>query len=255
MIEGIIVAYLALVGLVFGSFYNVVGLRVPVGESVVTPRSHCTKCDRTLEARELIPVLSFLLQRGSCRTCDTKISFLYPSTELLTGFLFAFSFYWFGWTTETIVALLFVSMLAIIFVSDMRYMLIPDKILLFFAVPLVVVRLFFAPLSTWWDPLAGAAIGFSLLLLIAVVSRGGMGGGDIKLFAVLGLVLGWKLVLLTLFLASSYGAIVGLIAKRMNKVKRGQPIPFRPFIAAGALTAYFFGADLIQWYTEQFMMW
>ncbi|MCM2675177.1 A24 family peptidase [Shouchella plakortidis] len=236
--------------MVFGSFYNVVGLRVPVGESIVTPRSHCTKCDRTLEARELIPVLSFLLQRGSCRTCDTKISFLYPTTELVTGFLFAFSFYMFGWTAETIIALLLVSMLAIIFVSDMRYMLIPDKILLFFAIPLVLVRMVAAPLTPWWDSWLGALIGFALLLLIAIISRGGMGGGDIKLFAVLGIVLGWKLVLLTLFLASTYGAIVGIGAKLLKKVDRKQPIPFGPFIAAGALTAYFFGEALIRWYTE-----
>ncbi|TSB46240.1 prepilin peptidase [Alkalicoccobacillus porphyridii] len=248
MIDGIILGYLALVGLVFGSFYNVVGLRVPVGESIVTPRSHCTKCDRTLEARELVPVLSFLLQRGSCRTCDTRISFLYPFTEAVTGFLFALSFYLIGWSVELIVALLFVSMLAIIFVSDMRYMLIPDKILLFFAIPFVLLRMFVIPLTPWWDAWLGAVIGFAFLLLIAIVSRGGMGGGDIKLFAVLGLVLGWKLVLLTLFLASTYGAVFGVGARLLKKVERKQPIPFGPFIAAGALTAYFMGDNLIQWY-------
>lgn len=250
MVEGLVLAYLALVGLVFGSFYNVVGLRVPAGESIVTPRSHCTKCDRTLEARELIPVLSFLLQRGSCRTCDTKISFIYPTMELLTGLFFALSFYLIGWSAETIVALLFVSMLVIICVSDLRYMLIPDKVLLFFAIPLLVLRMFVIPLDPWWDALLGALVGFSLLLLIAIVSRGGMGGGDIKLFAVLGLVLGWKLVLLTLFVASTFGAVFGIGARLLKKVERKQPIPFGPFIAAGAITTYFFGSDLIHWYTE-----
>ncbi|MDQ0208009.1 prepilin peptidase [Alkalicoccobacillus murimartini] len=250
MIDSIMVGYLAVVGLVFGSFYNVVGLRVPVGASIVKPRSHCSKCERTLEAKELIPVFSFLVQGGSCRTCDTKISFLYPTTELMTGILFALSFYLLGWSPETIVALLLVSLLAIIFVSDMRYMLIPDKVLLFFTVPLILMRVFVAPLTPWWDAWFGALLGFGLLLLIAIISRGGMGGGDIKLFAVLGLVLGWKMVLLTLFLASTYGAIFGGGALLLRKVKRKQAIPFGPFIAAGALTAYFFGNDLIRLYIE-----
>ena len=128
-------------------------------------------------------------------------------------------------------------------------MLIPDKILVVFAGIFLVERIFI-PLTPWWDSLLGAVIGFSLLLLIAIVSKGGMGGGDIKLFAVLGLVVGTKTVLLSFFLATFYGAFFGLIGMLFNKVKKRKPIPFGPFIAIGTLTAYYFYEDIIRMYLQ-----
>lgn len=143
--------------------------------------------------------------------------------ELLTGLFFAFSYWQLGLSLELIVAWLFISLLIIITVSDTAYMLIPNKILLFF-LPLLVLGRVLSPLEPWWDSLLGAAIGFGVLLLIAVVSKGGMGGGDIKLFFVIGLVLGTVNTLLTLFLAAVIGMIVGLvILKRQNK---GRKTPF-----------------------------
>jgi leader peptidase (prepilin peptidase)/N-methyltransferase len=139
----------------------------------------------------------------------------YPVMELLTGNLFAFAFYKLGFSMELIVAILFISMLVIITVSDFAYMLIPDKVLLFFGVLLIVAR-FLSPLEPWWDSIIGAAGGFGILLLIAILSKGGMGGGDIKLFAVIGLVLGMLPTLLTLFLAAFIGAIVGVIHLRVK---------------------------------------
>ena len=176
-------------GLVFGSFFNVVGLRVPKGESIVKPPSHCTVCDRNLTVKDLVPVFSYVFLKGKCRGCGTKIHWMYPVMELATGLLFAFAYSQLGFSIELVVALLFISMLVIITVSDIAYMLIPDKILLFFLVPLVVVRIF-SPLNPWWDSIVGAVIGFGILFLIAVLSKGGMGGGDIKLFFVIGIVLG-----------------------------------------------------------------
>ena len=154
-----------------------------------------------------------------------------------------------GWQAELIVAWTLISLLIIITVSDIKYMLIPDKILIVFTGIFLVERIFI-PLTPWWDSLLGAGIGFSLLLLIAVVSKGGMGGGDIKLFAVLGFVLGTKAVLLSFFLATLYGTIFGLIGMSFKIVKKGKPIPFGPFIAMGTLTAYFFYEDIIRFYLQ-----
>ena len=238
-------------GLVFGSFYNVVGLRIPKGESIVNPPSHCTSCGKRLTAFELIPVLSYLIQRGKCKGCGVKVSPIYCFTEIVTALLFALCYVKFGFTAELAVALLFVSLLVIINVSDIAYMLIPNKILLFF-LPFLIVSRIVSPLEPWWDSLLGAVIGFSILLLIAVVSKGGMGGGDIKLFFLIGLVLGTIHTLLTLFLASVVGMIVGIIVLKVRGQGRKTPVPFGPSIAVGALLAYFYGDQLIEWYWQLF---
>ncbi|MGM9950398.1 MAG: prepilin peptidase [Lysinibacillus sp.] len=243
--------FIGLFGLVLGSFYNVVGLRVPKRESLVSPPSHCTACNRRLTPFELIPVISYVLQGGRCRGCGAKVSPVYCVTELATAVLFVASYMKFGFTAEFAVALLFVSLLVIINVSDLAYMLIPDKILLFF-LPLLVIARIFSPLEPWWDSLLGAGLGFGLLLLIAVISKGGMGGGDIKLFLLIGLVLGTVNTLLTLFLASLIGMIVGIVVLKVRGQGRKTPIPFGPSIALGAVIAYFYGADLIEWYWQLF---
>lgn len=243
----IFLLYLLILGLILGSFYNVVGLRIPNHQSVITPRSHCSTCQRTLTSVELIPVLSYLVLRGKCRTCHSKISILYPAIELLTGLLFLLSGYLFGLTSELFVALAFVSLLMIITVSDINYMVIPDKILLFFLILLIPLRTL-SPLAPWWDSLLGAAVGFGLLLLIALISKGGIGGGDVKLFFVIGLVLGTKDTLLAFFLSTLFGSIIGGIGLLTGKVKRREPIPFGPFIVIGALVTYFFGSYIIEWY-------
>ncbi|MDR0138192.1 A24 family peptidase [Metabacillus idriensis] len=235
-------------GLLLGSFYNVVGLRVPMKQSIVAPRSSCPGCGHTLTAGELIPVVSYVLQGGKCRKCNASISPLYPFVEGMTALLFAAAALLIGWSGELAVALTLISLFMIIFVSDIKYMIIPDKVLLFFAGLFLIERIFI-PLSPWWDSLIGAAAGFFLLLSIAFLSNGrGMGGGDIKLFAVLGFALGWKLVLLSFFLSCLVGSVIGLAAILTGKVKRRQPMPFGPSIMAGTLLAYFCGEELLMWY-------
>lgn len=234
-------------GLVFGSFYNVVGLRVPKKESIVTPPSHCVSCNRRLTAIDLVPVFSYLFLRGKCRTCGAKVSPIYAFTETVTALLFAFATWQLGLTWELAVALLFISLLVIINVSDIAYMLIPNKILLFF-LPLLVVGRVLSPLEPWWDAFLGAALGFGVLLLIAVVSKGGMGGGDIKLFFLIGLVLGTIQTLLTLFLASVIGMIVGIIVLKVRGQGRKTPVPFGPSIAIAAIIVYFYGQQIIDAY-------
>ncbi|WP_146551196.1 A24 family peptidase [Rummeliibacillus sp. SL167] len=238
-----------ILGLVFGSFFNVVGLRVPKGESIVTPPSHCDQCNRRLTAIDLVPVLSYIFLGGKCRTCGARIGFFYPLMELLTGVLYGLAYWHFGFTVEFIVAILFISLLAIITVSDIVYMLIPDKILLPFACVFMILRIF-SPLDPWWDAFVGAAIGFGILFLIAVVSKGGMGGGDIKLFFVIGLVLGFKLTIVALFISSIIGLIAGIIQLLWQKKGRKHPIPFGPWIALGSTITYFYGLKILEWYTN-----
>lgn len=236
-----------LFGTILGSFYNVVGLRLPKGISFHKGRSFCPNCKRQLRAFELIPVLSFLIQKGACRHCQKKISFIYPVIELLTGILFAYSYIHFGLTLELITSLLLVSMSMILIVTDLSYMLIPNKILLFF-LPLFIVMRSVQPLEPWYDSLIGGIVGFSLIMMIILVSRGGMGAGDMKLFGVLGIILGWKLTLLTLFIAALLGALIGGLLIATKIISRRQPIPFGPYIIVGTFLSYYFGEQILTYY-------
>jgi leader peptidase (prepilin peptidase) / N-methyltransferase len=236
-------------GLLFGSFYNVVGLRIPKKKSIIEPRSSCSICGHQLKPYELIPVISYLIQKGKCRGCQSRISPIYPFFELLTGVLFATAPLVIGWSEDLVVALTLISMFIIIVVSDIHYMIIPDKILIWFAGIFLLERIVWQ-LSPWWDSLLGAISGFMLLLIVALVSKGGMGMGDVKLYALLGFVLGFKLVLLSFFFSTLFGAVIGGLALLFRIVKRKQPIPFGPFIAAGTLTAYYWGSELIDLYLQ-----
>ena len=208
--QSLMIIYFGIVGLILGSFYIVVGLRVPLKESVVKPRSSCSNCNSVLSPIELIPVLSYLMQRGKCRSCKATISPIYPFMELITGVLFAVSPFIVGWGTELLICYTLISLLVIITVSDLAYMIIPDKILIIFASIFIVLQ-FTVGDRQWLDILLGAIIGFGFLLLIAVVTNGGMGGGDIKLFGLLGFILGVKLVILAFFFSVVYGAVIGML--------------------------------------------
>lgn len=236
-----------LFGVAFGSFYNVVGMRWPAGKSIVQPGSHCDACQKPLKALDLIPVLSYVLLRGKCRQCGEKFGAFHALIELFTGLLFVLAYVHFGFTAELIVALLFISLFAIITVSDICYMIIQDKVLLIFG-SLIVIGRIISPLTPWWDTIAGAVFGFGLLLLVSMFSKNGMGGGDIKLYFVIGLVLGVKLTFISIFLSSVIGLIVAVFLKRGF----GKTIPFGPSIAVGSLIAYFYGSELFDWYTSLF---
>ena len=247
-----IITYIFITALLLGSFFNVVGLRVPNNQSIVAPRSACPNCNHQLTAVELIPVFSYLLQKGSCKSCKVSISPIYPVVELITAILFTISPMLVGWSKELVISWTLTSLFMIIFVSDVHYMIIPDKVLLFFFGLFFIERIFI-PLTPWWDSLLGAIVGFTLLLVIAFVSKGGMGGGDIKLFGLIGFVVGWKLVLLSFFLSILAGALFGIVGMLIGKVKKGKPFPFGPYIILGTLLAYFFGDQLISWYLTMFI--
>lgn len=245
--EYVITIFAFLFGMVFGSFFNVVGLRVPLKMSIAYPASHCTNCMHRLSALDLIPIFSYIFLKGKCRYCGERVSPIYMITEIATGFLFALAYWELRFTPELIVGLLFISLLAIIIVSDIAYMIIPDKVLLFF-LPLLALGRFFAHTEPWWDSLLGPVVGFTVLFLVALLSKGGMGGGDIKLFFLIGLALGTIGTLVTLFFASIIGLIVGFVFLKIRGKDRKTPIPFGPSIAIAALVVYFYGDQIIEWY-------
>lgn len=242
-----IAIYLFIVGLVCGSFFNVVGLRVPAKQSVIRPPSHCTSCNTRLGSRDLVPVFSWLLAGGRCRHCGAKVSFVYPLGELVTGILFAGMFLRFGLSLELMSALLLVSLAVIISVSDLKYMLIPNKVLLFFLPFLIAARILHHELPLW-QYIVGALFGGGILLLVHLFSGGRMGFGDIKLFAVLGFVIGFPNTVVALLLACLLGVMVGGALQLLRLIQRKQPVPFGPFLAVGSLMAYVCGQAIIDGY-------
>jgi prepilin signal peptidase PulO-like enzyme (type II secretory pathway) len=250
--EYLITAVLFVFGLVFGSFFNVVGLRVPQGESIVQPPSHCKSCDTRLRPLDLIPVLSYLLNRGACRYCRTKVSLLYPVMESICGISFALVYLTYGWSAEMFMGLLFVSLLVIVSVADLAYRLIPDKVTLPALALFLILRLLVHPTQPYWMHLIAMAVGFGLFFLLTVLSRGGVGGGDIKLFAVVGLFLGLPLLALSIFLSALLGTLFGIILMLFRGAVRKTQVPFGPFIAAGSLLAYLKGDAIIGWYVDVF---
>lgn len=243
--------FVLILGLIFGSFYNVVAIRLLNNESFVFPPSHCPQCKQRLNVFDLIPLFSYLFLRGKCRYCQTNISPLYPFGEGLTAVSFYLVYKEIHMTWELLVGFIFVSVLILAVLTDLRQKLILDIITLPALICLLILRLFIGQHSFWFY-LSGGLIGFFVLLAIAIISKGGMGGGDIKLYAVVGVALGPVLTLQSLFLASLFGTIVGGFLMLTGLVKRKQPIPFGPFIFLGALLSYLYGDHLWAWYLNFF---
>lgn len=247
MISILIAIYVTLLGLIHGSFYNVVALRVPAGESIIHPPSRCSCCGTRLRARDLIPVLSFLLSGGRCRYCSAKLSVLYPLGEAATGLLFLWVYLRTGLTGESLVGLTLVSLGVIVTAADLKYMRIPNKVLLFFAPILIILRLIYHDHSLW-NYMLGALAGGGIILLIILISGGGMGMGDAKLLAVCGLAVGLSGTLLALFIACVLGTVVGGVLMLTGKISRRQPVPFGPWLIIGILVAYGYSSQIISGY-------
>ncbi|MCM3627152.1 prepilin peptidase [Paenibacillus glycanilyticus] len=244
--------YLFFLGLVVGSFYNVVGLRVPIRLSVVSPPSQCPKCGMRLKPRDLMPVVSYILSRGQCRQCGKRISPLYPMGELVTGLLFVWIYLTFGNSWDTVIGLLLVSMSVILTVSDLKYMLLPNRILLVFAPFFLVLRCLF-PAGSIWLHIGGALAGGGVLLLVVIITKGGMGLGDVKLIFLLGWILGLPNLIPAFILACFFGSLIGGLLMLFKIVKRKQPIPFGPFLLLGALLSFAYGDTLIDFYRSILM--
>nr|WP_245527902.1 A24 family peptidase [Ammonifex degensii] len=237
------------VGLVVGSFLNVAIYRLPRGETIILGCSRCPSCGETLRFYDLIPLLSFLWLRGRCRYCRAPISWRYPLVELLSGGLALALAYRWGFS---FVALKYYFLLACLLVAsfiDLEHCLIPNRLVLVAflgGVPLGLLARDVGLLSALLG--AGAAGGF--LLLLALASRGGMGGGDIKLATVAGLFLGWPLSLLGTFLGCFVAGIWGIVLLLTRRKGRKDHIPFGPFLSLGFLIALFWGREIWEWYAS-----
>ncbi|MFH1781436.1 MAG: prepilin peptidase [Patescibacteria group bacterium] len=243
-------------GLMIGSFLNVVICRLETKEKILISRSHCPQCGAILKWFELIPILSFLIQKARCRSCGQKISWQYPVVELSTGLLFLLAFNFFLQPIILIYYLIIICLLIIIFVYDLKHYLIPDKIIY----PAIVIAGIFNLQPSIFNEFsifklsilsALGASGFFLLLVLATKGKG-MGLGDVKLAFLMGLILGWPGILLALFGAFLSGAIIGLALIFSGKKKLKSEIPFGPFLVVATVLAIFCGSALINWYQNIF---
>ena len=235
-------------GLVVGSFLNVCIYRLPRGESLAWPASHCTTCNRTLRWYENVPVFSWAVLRGRCRTCRSRISTRYPIVELTTGALFLAGYFAFGLTPLLAARLLFACAMVVLFAIDLEHQILPNEITL----PGIVIGFLFslALPPGWRSSLIGLLVGGLFPFLIAeaylrIRGREGMGMGDFKMLAMVGAFLGWPLVWVTLILACILGVVIGGGALLISRRGMATRIPFGTFIAVAALTAAF-GADPVR---------
>ena len=246
--------FIFIFGLIVGSFLNCVIWRMSKGESFIFGRSYCPKCKHDLNFFDLFPILSFLFLKGRCRYCKEKISYQYPLVEFFTGLLFLFLYLNLGIGVDLIFWLVLISLFIIIFVYDIKYYTIPDR-LVFLLILLSIIRIlysFFAGLIYFNDVVLYflSAIGASLFFfLIWFFSKGmAMGFGDVKLAFLIGLILGWPYIVIGLFLGFLFGAIVGTIMIILKKRQKDSEIPFAPFLLLGMFVAYFFGEIILNWY-------
>lgn len=237
--------FMWVMGLIFGSFYNVVGYRIPNGLSIVKPGSFCPKCNHSLKWYELIPVFSYLFQGGKCRVCKERISIIYPMVEITTGILFAVSYYIFGFSYEFILSLIVASFLVIVIVSDINYLIIPDEVTLFFCLLVFFTKLFTGGFETAILALGHGLILFGVMYLIMVLGnvilkKESMGGGDVKLMFFVGMVTGPVLGIFSIFLSS----VIALPLSLMMYLKdKNNVIPFGPFLLIAAFIIVLFGID------------
>lgn len=247
--DALLLIYSFVVFLFIGSFLNVWAIRTLDGTSVLHPRhSHCPSCSTQLTWRDLIPVLSWLFLRGRCRTCGEQISWLYPLGELVSALILTFIVWQQGLSLETFVILTLFVFILTLTMTDIRAKLMPNKITYPGLVVILLLRLFIHPLGLT-DYGIGFLVGGALLTMLALVPNG-MGGGDVKLFALIGLALGWQGVLFALFYSCVFGTVFGLPLKWAGVIKPRQPIPFGPFILLGTLTAWAYGADIWDLYMQ-----
>ena len=241
----------ALFGLLIGSFLNVCIYRLPRDQSIVWPASRCTRCGRALSWYENVPVVSYLVLGGRCRTCKEPISLQYPIVELTTAGIVVGALAWYGLTPLFVVRAAFACAMLVLFVIDLQHQILPTEITLPGIVAGLAASVFLEP--GWRSALIGVIAGAGVLWLVGwtyerVRHQEGLGFGDVKMLGMIGAFLGWPLMLLTLVVASLAGSLVGvgLIAARRGDM--GSKLPFGSFLAVGAIVAALAGPDLVAWY-------
>jgi len=239
-------------GLCIGSFLNVCIYRLPISKSIIHPGSMCSSCDTPIAFYDNIPVFSYLWLKGRCRHCQAAISMRYPTIEILGG-LFALGTYLkFGLTAEALIYYIFIAGLLVVTFIDLDHRIIPDSITLP-GIPICFAASFLLPEITYKDALLGILVGGGSLFLVAwiynlITKKEGMGGGDIKLLAMMGAIVGWRGVFFTIFVASLVGTLAGLTAMLQSRKGMKLAVPFGPFLSIGSIMYIFFGTELISWY-------
>jgi len=239
-------------GLCIGSFLNVCIYRLPQSKSIVHPRSMCPNCGALIHFYDNIPILSYIILRGKCRQCKAPISLRYPIIEFTSGLFAAGVFIKYGITFEAVIYYAFIAALLVITFIDIDHQIIPDVITLP-GIPVFFIAGFALPDITVVESILGIFIGGGSLFLIAwlyhlLTHKEGMGGGDIKLLAMMGAIIGWQGVLFTIFVASAIGTVSGLLLMLKNRKTMKLAIPFGPFLAIGGTAYIFLGPQLIAWY-------
>lgn len=237
-----------LFGITLGSFYNVVGYRVPKKQSLIYPSSHCTTCNHKLGASELVPFFSYLFQKGKCKHCGAKISLFYPIFELTTGILFALSYYVFGSSIDFFIVISFISMLLIIIISDYQMMIIPDEVLISSIIVISILIFIKGGISLLGTSLLNGIISFTIMFILKkfgdfMFKKESMGGGDIKLLFTFGLVFGWQMSVISIFIASFIALPIAVYYSVKYKNQKyieddeipENSIPFGPFLAVAAI--------------------
>lgn len=240
--------FVFVLGLMFGSFYNVCIYRIPNNQSVVSPRSACGKCHTTLKAIDLIPVFSYLFLRGRCRHCHESYSSRYMFVEILTGLLFLFSYLNHGYSLMTLIGWALSSILVMVIFIDIDHKLIFDRFSVFVILLAVVYHIYVSEISLYNIGL-GFLIGGGILFVISLL--GAMGGGDIKIMASFGLLLGFPKVVLALYLSFIIGGIISLIYIIICKIrsqKINREIPFGPYLCIGTWITFYYGENIFLWY-------
>jgi len=239
-------------GALVGSFLNVCIFRLPNEESIIWPGSHCPHCKKPINFYDNIPLVSYFLLRGRCRYCKGSISLQYPLVEGITALSSLFLVIKFGPSLSYLVYFTFVSALIVITVIDLYHQIIPDVI----SLPGIGVGLLVSliiPQITFSNSLIGVLLGGGSLFLVATLyqwlfKREGMGGGDVKLLAMIGAFLGWKAVLLTILLSSLIGSVTGILMMVVKGKDFKYAIPFGPFLSLGAVISLFYGEEIVRWY-------
>ena len=239
-------------GAIVGSFLNVCICRLPKGESIITPGSHCPHCQTPIRFYDNIPLISYLLLGGKCRNCKGNISFQYPLVEGITALSSFLLFMKFGLSWSYLFYFIFVASLIVITGIDLFHQIIPDVISLP-GIGLGLSASLIIPHLTFLNSLTGMLLGGGSLFLVATLyqwlfKREGMGGGDVKLLAMIGAFLGWKAVILTILLSSLIGSISGIIIMVLKGKDFKYAIPFGPFLSLGAVISLFYGEKIITWY-------
>ncbi|AGY76850.1 MULTISPECIES: prepilin peptidase [Clostridium] len=236
-------------GTIIGSFLNVCIYRIPMQESIVYPSSHCTNCGNRIKWYDLIPIVSYVILRGKCRNCREKISKKYPIVEFITGLLYLMLYIKFGISIDIVKYVVFISILIVIGIIDF------DTTDIYFKTTIVGLISAFVFLGIYYynglpirTYIYGGIAGGGLLVLIILITKGGMGWGDAEICLICGLFLGLKFTFVMLFLSFIIGAIIGVILILSGKKSKKDYIPFGPFITAASVITVFCGQNILSWY-------